>query len=427
MTHAGVRALSASMFEQALRDSHQQPVLVDFWAPWCAPCTAMAPALAGVAASLGAAVQVCTLDVDQWPEVAASCAVRSIPTLLLFMNGEPIGHHRGALHEHALHAWLGEQLQANAGPGPGWVAPDVCWGTFYGESGLRDFLLNRLQALAQAGAIDNEYGLRWDGRQGSVSAALVQHADPAVFERISGLPAGMACVLELAAPATPAQIRPFLSLLQAGLDLRQLPAQWVRLWWAEVHDDWLVMVRDQEVAALHLQWLQALDAQQAGNEPTPAHWLALRQRAHSLDSGERDPLRLPQDHGLAAIAALCPPPASSAHVGWSTVLDCMTRCQYHWARRRAGWTDEETLTEATLHSWFGERQKLEPGGRFSSPRLLQAHQDFAAAHPHYTARCGDVQARLPQQLASLQRAMQRQLQRLLATAPRVRGQDAAPP
>ena len=88
---------------------HQRPVLVDFWAPWCAPCRMMAPALDRVARSRTDLV-VAKVDTQQNSQLASRYDISAIPTLILFMHGRLVQRHSGALTpvqlEDLLSRWL---------------------------------------------------------------------------------------------------------------------------------------------------------------------------------------------------------------------------------------------------------------------------------------------------------------------------------
>jgi thioredoxin 1 len=68
----------------------KMPFLVDFWAPWCAPCRAIAPAVEELAGEYAGQVGFGKVNVDENPKVATEYGVRSIPTLLLFKDGKPV-------------------------------------------------------------------------------------------------------------------------------------------------------------------------------------------------------------------------------------------------------------------------------------------------------------------------------------------------
>ena len=74
-----------------------QPVLVDFWAPWCVPCRVVEPALHTLAARYAGRLTVARLNVDDEPRAAARYDVLSLPTLILFRDGEPVERLAGAV------------------------------------------------------------------------------------------------------------------------------------------------------------------------------------------------------------------------------------------------------------------------------------------------------------------------------------------
>jgi len=86
------------------------PVLVDFWAPWCGPCRAMAPVLDQLAAEARGRVKIAKLNVDENPRMAAAFQVQAIPTLILFDGGQKRDEMRGALPKAVLRARLGRYL-----------------------------------------------------------------------------------------------------------------------------------------------------------------------------------------------------------------------------------------------------------------------------------------------------------------------------
>jgi thioredoxin 1 len=101
----GVGKVSDATFEAEVLKS-TQPVVVDFWAEWCGPCRMIAPALEEISGTLGEKVKILKLNVDENPTTASKYGVMSIPTLMLFKNGELASRQVGAAPKQKLEQWI---------------------------------------------------------------------------------------------------------------------------------------------------------------------------------------------------------------------------------------------------------------------------------------------------------------------------------
>tara|TARA_B100001027_G_scaffold216857_1_gene194686 strand:+ start:1771 stop:2181 length:411 start_codon:yes stop_codon:yes gene_type:complete len=108
--HMGeVRSISDAEYENSVKDSEW--VLVDFWAPWCGPCKALAPVLEQVANERE--ILIAKVDTDSNPANAGKLGVRGIPALFLYHNGSLVGKQSGAMPKPALLNWIDQHMGAD--------------------------------------------------------------------------------------------------------------------------------------------------------------------------------------------------------------------------------------------------------------------------------------------------------------------------
>ena len=103
---------TASFRADVLTASMRQPVLVDFWAPWCGPCKQLAPALEKAVADSGGKVALVKMNIDDHPQIAGQLGIQSIPAVIAFDKGQPVDGFVGALPESQIRGFI-ERL---AGP-----------------------------------------------------------------------------------------------------------------------------------------------------------------------------------------------------------------------------------------------------------------------------------------------------------------------
>ena len=103
-----VKEIDDALFEEQVLFS-KNPVLVDFWAPWCGPCKMVGPVIEDLASEMSG-VSFVKVNVDQSRDFAAQYGVKNIPTLLVFKNGELVGKQIGALNKQKLKEFIEQSI-----------------------------------------------------------------------------------------------------------------------------------------------------------------------------------------------------------------------------------------------------------------------------------------------------------------------------
>jgi putative thioredoxin len=97
---------TASFGADVITESARQPVLVDFWAPWCEPCKQLAPVLEKVVKAAGGKVKLVKMNIDEHPQIPGRLGVRSIPAVIAFQKSQPIDGFMGALPESQVRGFI---------------------------------------------------------------------------------------------------------------------------------------------------------------------------------------------------------------------------------------------------------------------------------------------------------------------------------
>jgi putative thioredoxin len=110
-----------TFMRDVIEASRAQPVIVDFWAPWCGPCKQLGPSLERAVQAAAGKVRLVKINVDENQELAAQLRIQSIPTVYAFKNGQPVDGFAGALPDSQIKAFI-ERLAGPVGPAPTEVA-----------------------------------------------------------------------------------------------------------------------------------------------------------------------------------------------------------------------------------------------------------------------------------------------------------------
>jgi putative thioredoxin len=195
---------TASFGQDVIAASARQPVLVDFWAPWCGPCKQLAPALEKAVADSKGKVKLVKMNIDDHPQIAGQLGIQSIPAVIAFEKGQPIDGFMGALPESQVRGFI-ERL----------VGP---------LTGGADELIAQAQAAAAEGdhagaaALYSRVLTEDEGNIKAIAGLAKLHVDAGDLEQAKA-------VLSLAPPPAPGKdLDPAISAVTAAIDVAEQAA-----------------------------------------------------------------------------------------------------------------------------------------------------------------------------------------------------------
>jgi putative thioredoxin len=110
-----VDTTTQTFMKDVIEESKRQPVLVDFWAPWCGPCKQLTPILEKAVKAAKGAVKLAKMNIDEHPAIPGQMGIQSIPAVIAFVNGQPADGFMGALPESQVNAFLERLTKGKAG------------------------------------------------------------------------------------------------------------------------------------------------------------------------------------------------------------------------------------------------------------------------------------------------------------------------
>lgn len=109
-----INVTMATFQKDVMEKSMEGPVVLDFWAPWCQPCRQLAPILENLAVEFGGKFTLAKINTDEQPQIAQAFGIQSLPTVVAFVNGQPVDQFVGMLTEEQIRTWLTPLLPSPA-------------------------------------------------------------------------------------------------------------------------------------------------------------------------------------------------------------------------------------------------------------------------------------------------------------------------
>ena len=371
--------MSAQQLHDALAHLADPVRIAYFTAPWCQPCSAFAPVIEQVAREAGGAVALYKINIDKYPDVAAAFGVRGVPSTVVLRTGAAEQRVVGAKSVSELRGWLtghGIVLDDGHVAAPKRALVPARLQPFYGDVGLKNFLAQRVGQVLEDGQVRFAFRSYWADGAGTFSAALVHSADADIFERVTGLPFALACIIDFLDIRQRHDAERLFAALGPATELSSVSLRFAHAWLDCSEFGWSNALEAEGLDQLRRDWLAMAAQELAGNPPDPQAWDALRVRAKAALSnaggGEGDPWRQLDDDVATMIAMLSPPPAPEDR-RWQAIVSA----RMHFSRSRllelrAGWTRREIALPILGLRWLQQHVTMRPDGKPDQDSLQEA-------------------------------------------------------
>lgn len=416
MTHKSIELTDLEL-DVFLADA-QLPVLVDLWAPWCAPCRAMSPIIDKLARNTAGHLLVAKLDVEKYPSIMQRFSVRGIPTLLLFNPAQDPVRLVGAQSLAQLNEWLANH-HVNISVPTVHVQQDESleWGSFYGDDELLAFIAARVLLHAREREITTGQSRYWIEGKGTLAAAMVHQPDSNAFERITGLSAALGCLLDRCEYLTVEQVEGLFGALRAGKDYRLVPPAFMQWWLSDGFFPWDNHLRAPELITLLAQWQTLCADRFAGRETTPQAWADIGNLASSLLSGFQTSDRQLEKIVAMLIQHLSPFPVTTDGERWDIITKNMNWAHFHIMQIHSGWSDDDRATPEKRMGWFMAKERQTPTGKLTQGEIAQLRDEWKSLNGEFISKENALHQNLLQLALPISTASQTVLNRLLAAAP----------